>query len=113
MTDLSDTQSNRLHCFTAVNIVDAILILIIHLLLTLNQTGQTALMFAAEYGHLNVIEVLIERGADLETKDQVKYCLSTYLSVSFSTCLSTPTTLYYSDLPSKLLSCNLLWFAVQ
>ena len=28
-------------------------------------------MFAAEYGHLDVIEVLIERGADLETKDQV------------------------------------------
>jgi ankyrin repeat protein len=29
-------------------------------------------MFAAEYGHLDVIEVLVERGADLETKDQVK-----------------------------------------
>lgn len=29
-------------------------------------------MFAAEYGHLAVIEALIERGADLETKDQVQ-----------------------------------------
>jgi ankyrin repeat protein len=29
-------------------------------------------MFAAEYGHLAVIEALIEKGADLETKDQVQ-----------------------------------------
>lgn len=43
------------------------------------QTGQTALMFAAEYGHLDVIEVLVERGADLETKDQV--CVRVYVDL--------------------------------
>ena len=32
-------------------------------------------MFAAEYGHLAVIEALINRGADLETKDQVQHRL--------------------------------------
>ena len=42
-------------------------------------------MFAAEYGHLDVIEVLIERGADLETKDQVLYCSALYCTVLFCT----------------------------
>lgn len=37
-------------------------------------------MFAAEYGHLDVIEVLIERGADLETKDQVS-CYTNYYNM--------------------------------
>ena len=39
-------------------------------------------MFAAEYGHLDVIEVLIERGADLETKDQVS-CYSNLYNMLF------------------------------
>ena len=44
-------------------------------------------MFAAEYGHLDVIEVLIERGADLETKDQVLYCSALYCTVLYCSAL--------------------------
>lgn len=36
-------------------------------------------MFAAEYGHLDILELLIKRGADLETKDQVNDFFSPFI----------------------------------
>ena len=35
------------------------------------QDGNTPLTWAAMYGHLPVVEHLVERGADLEEKDNV------------------------------------------
>ena len=35
------------------------------------QNGWTPLMNAAEKGHLPVVEYLLERGADMEAKDNV------------------------------------------
>ena len=35
------------------------------------QRGYTPLIFAAMYGHLPVVEYLLERGANMEAKDSV------------------------------------------
>ncbi|MCL6590462.1 MAG: ankyrin repeat domain-containing protein [Firmicutes bacterium] len=34
-----------------------------------NNAGQTALMYAAEDGHLEIVKFLMEKGADLDAKD--------------------------------------------
>ena len=36
------------------------------------QYGMTALMYAARWGHKEVVEVLLGRGADLQAKDEVR-----------------------------------------
>ena len=38
---------------------------------TSSQDGATALMAAAVYGHNSTVELLADRGADLEAKDEV------------------------------------------
>jgi hypothetical protein len=39
------------------------------------QVGGTALMMAAENGHLEVVLRLLEKGADIQAKDRVSYAL--------------------------------------
>ena len=39
---------------------------------TMFQDGSTALMLAAMYGHLACVKVLVEKGADLEAKNNVR-----------------------------------------
>ena len=39
------------------------------------QFGWTPLLFAAENGHLPVIEYLLERGANVQAKDRVRDAL--------------------------------------
>ena len=39
--------------------------------LCLHQDGDTPLLVAAKHGHLSVVEYLLERGADIEAKDNV------------------------------------------
>ena len=36
------------------------------------QNGWTALLWASENGHLSIVEVLLERGADIHHKDDVR-----------------------------------------
>ena len=36
------------------------------------QNGQTALIIAANLGHLDCVRALLERGADMEAKDYVR-----------------------------------------
>ena len=36
------------------------------------QDGWTALIYAAQQGHLSCLEVLVEKGADLNAKDNVR-----------------------------------------
>ena len=36
------------------------------------QSGDTAVMRAAESGHLPVVEYLVDRGADIEAKNSVR-----------------------------------------
>jgi hypothetical protein len=36
------------------------------------QYGQTPLAWAAEKGHVGVVQLLVERGCDIETKDNVR-----------------------------------------
>ena len=38
----------------------------------LMQDGCTALMLAAEKGHLSTVQLLVGKGADLEAKDEVR-----------------------------------------
>ena len=40
------------------------------------QDATTPLINAAEYGHLPVVEYLVERGADLEAKDGVSHVIN-------------------------------------
>ena len=37
------------------------------------QNGMTALMGACKEGHLSVVEELVNRGADIDAKDDVSY----------------------------------------
>ena len=48
-----------------------------------HQNDQTALMHAAERGHLEVTKVLVEAGASIEAKDNVSKTISmlTYMCV--------------------------------
>ena len=38
-----------------------------------SQEGWTALVWAADEGHLDVVGLLLDRGADIEAKDNVIY----------------------------------------
>ena len=40
------------------------------------QNGYTPLLLAAWYGHLAMVEYLLERGADIEAKDKVSDVIS-------------------------------------
>ena len=42
----------------------------------MDQNGYTPLIWAAEHGHLPVVEYLVERGADMEAKDFVSDVIS-------------------------------------
>ena len=42
----------------------------------MDQDGYTPLMFAAMQDHLPVVEYLVERGADMEAKDNVSDVIS-------------------------------------
>ena len=44
--------------------------------LCMDQYGSTPLMNAAMNGHLRVVEYLVEKGADMEAKDQVSDVIS-------------------------------------
>ena len=55
--------------------------------LSLQQTGHTALMLAAEAGHLNVVKKLITSGARLDMTNQVNY-LSNYTCTAHSCILN-------------------------
>ena len=40
------------------------------------QNGWTALMWASMYGHLSVVQYLVEQGADINTQDKVRNSIS-------------------------------------
>jgi hypothetical protein len=49
--------------------------LIIPPLVMMMQDGRTALMMAANNGHLEVVRLLLEKDADIQAKDEVSYVL--------------------------------------
>ena len=52
-----------------------------HILYVLTQDGQTALMLASQKGHLEVVTLLLEKGADIHAKDNVS--LSIFVCIVF------------------------------
>ena len=59
---------------------------LIEIHLTMNwQNGQTALMSAAQNGHSNVVETLLEHGASVDKKTTVSAQLTLYLSQACGT----------------------------
>ena len=49
------------------------LLLVCHHHMTRRQTqGNTALMFAAKYGHIEVVKLLVDKGAQLDLKNNVR-----------------------------------------
>jgi ankyrin repeat protein len=49
-----------------------------------NKKGNSPLWLAANGGHLNVVELLYNAGADIDSQDNRKVLLSTYLHVFWS-----------------------------
>ena len=47
----------------------------VHRLLCFNQRGETALIIAAQEGHVEVVSLLLTAGADLEAANYVRNCL--------------------------------------
>jgi ankyrin repeat protein len=43
------------------------------------QYGRTALLIAAKNRHLEVVRLLLEKGADIKAKDDVSYALYLYI----------------------------------
>jgi ankyrin repeat protein len=52
----------------------------LHMLYLVLQDGKTALMGACAGGHLSVAQYLLNRGADINAKDNVSYDLSSFNS---------------------------------
>ena len=51
-----------------------------------HQDGETALMSAADNGHLETVTLLLDRGADINQKDNVSYCY-TWLTALYTMAL--------------------------
>ena len=50
---------------------------------TKHQEGISALLLAAEEGHVDVMKVLIEKGADVNTQDEVIILLHLNITVTY------------------------------
>jgi ankyrin repeat protein len=59
-----------------------------------NRDGSTALMMASQAGHERVVSLLLERGAQLEIPNMVRYFLLFSLSICLIHTLSLSLTLY-------------------